>query len=97
MTNSEFNNNEKQLELENIIENLREQNDELRAKNAELEIQIAMYRAVPKDANAGKVNFTDGEIMREDPHILEEYKAATSRMNAYFSEMVDQIDKNASE
>ena len=92
MTDSEFNENEKQLELENIIENLRDQNNGLRAKNAELEIQIAMYRAVPKDANSGKVNFTDGQIMRDDPHVLEEYKAATARMNAYFTEITDQLD-----
>ena len=85
MTVSEFNNNEKQLNLENIIENLREQNDELRAENAKLQIQIEMYRGVGKRAE-------ERQSRGDDPHILEEYKAATARMNAYFSERCDDMD-----
>ena len=92
MTVSEFNNNEKQLDLERIIENLRDQNEELRHKNCELMLKLAMYSNITEDAKEGKVNFTDGEVMRDDPHILEEYKAATARMNKYFEERCDQID-----
>lgn len=89
---SEFDENEKCLELESIINNLRTQIDELRAENAKLQIQVAIYSRIPEDTDKGKVSFTDGEVMRDEPHVLEEYKAATARMNRYFTERCDDID-----
>tara|TARA_R110002020_G_scaffold128392_5_gene287790 strand:- start:743 stop:1036 length:294 start_codon:yes stop_codon:yes gene_type:complete len=94
MITSEFEKNEKQLDLETMLDKLQDEVADLRAENAELKLTVEMERIhrVGRETEKGRIDFTDGEVLRDEPHLMEEYKAATARMNEYFQIQCDKLD-----
>ena len=86
-----FNENEKLLDLEKMLDKAQDEIADLRAENNELKLRLELEPLL-KETDKGNIDFTTGEIIREEPHILEEYKAATARMNEYFKAQCDKLD-----